>query len=56
MMAAHAKDMTSGDYVFITVNLLPSENLYTLWETGHPDDIEARQAFQPLIQVQYNVH
>ena len=52
MLAAHRHGMTDGDYVFISIDLLPSANYKTFWKSGDPEtDSIAREAFKPLLQV-----
>ena len=52
MMAAARHQMTNGDYVYISVDLLPMNNYTTPWMIGdRATDPIARVAFQPLLQV-----
>ncbi len=52
MLQAYEMGMTSGEYVFITPNLLPNPDYKNLWFLqGATDNDKARTAYQPLIQV-----
>ena len=52
MLEAYREGMTNGEFVFMTVNLLPSDNVARRWfEAGKNDNEVARLAFQPVIQV-----
>jgi len=51
MLAAYDNDMTSGDYVFIALTLLPSERVLTPWIRHDSRDDDAMKAYQPLLEV-----
>ena len=59
MLAAMSQGMTSGDYVYISTDLLPSPILAQRWVTSPPGSVAntalARQAYQPLLQVRNRV-
>jgi len=51
MLAAYDSDMTSGDYVYIELTLLPSERVLTPWIRHDSRDEDAMKAYQPLLEV-----
>ena len=51
MLRADSRGMGEGDYVFITLNLHPSETLQKRWAAGASNDAEAQNAYFPLLQV-----
>ena len=51
MLAAYDNDMTSGDYVYIALTLLPSERVLTPWIRHDDRDEDAMKAYQPLLEV-----
>ena len=51
MLAAYDNDMTSGDYVFISLTLLPSGRVTTPWVRHDARDNDAMRAYQPLLEV-----
>ena len=55
MLMALDEDMTRGDYVYITTDLLPASNLLQRWVSSPPgsdaETARARLAFQPVLQV-----
>jgi len=51
MLAAHRNAMTSGDYVFISLGLLPPDNVQQPWLRHDNDDDEAADAYFALLQV-----
>jgi len=51
MLAAHRNSMTSGDYVFISLGLLPPDNVQQPWLRHDADDDEAANAYFSLLQV-----
>jgi len=50
MLAAYDNDMTSGDYVFISLTLLPSERVRTPWLRHDARDDDAKKAYQSLLE------
>jgi len=51
MLAAYDNDMTSGDYVYISLTLLPSERVRTPWIRHDSRDDDAMRAYQSLLEV-----
>ena len=52
MLAAFDNGMTSGDYVFISLTLLPSGRVTAPWVRHDARDNDAMKAYQPLLEVQ----
>jgi len=51
MLSAYDNGMTSGDFVFISLTLLPSERVKTPWVRHDVRDDDAMRAYQPLLEV-----
>lgn len=51
MLIAYHMGMTNGDYVFISYNQLPPDNIRTLWKNNDSADPEARAAYAKLLTV-----
>ena len=51
ILTAHRMGMTNGDYVYITLNQIPPDNLKTFWSNNDSADAEARLAFASVLQV-----
>ena len=51
MLMAHRLDMTSGDYVYVVVDQVPSDHVLRPWVAGDEQDDTARLAFQSVLQV-----
>ena len=54
MVMAHDLGMTTGDYVFYTVDMLPETetlNPESVWKRNDDDDEKARQAFEAVFHV-----
>ena len=51
MIGAQEKSMTSGDFVFISLGLLPTSNYTRPWVRYDADDETASRAYFPLLQV-----
>jgi len=56
MLAAYDSGMTSGDYVFISLTLLPSERVRTPWIRHDSRDNDAMRAYRPLLEAWIIVH
>ena len=57
-MAAHDLNMTSGDYVFYTLDAFPEDLLYSngqIWAGNDGRDGEARVAFEAVFHVSVRI-
>ena len=56
MLRAHDLDMTKGEYVFYTIEMLPDEqvlNAADVWASNDGRDIQAKQAFEAVFHVRF---
>ena len=51
MLMAHQLDMTNGEYVYVVVDQVPPDYVFTPWAAGDDRDQAARQAFESVLQV-----
>jgi hypothetical protein len=54
MLRAHDLEMTRGDYVFYTIEMLPDEQVLNpadVWASNDGRDLQARQAFESVFHV-----
>lgn len=53
MLTAHDLGMTSGEYVFYTIEMLPEEKLSPedIWAGNDGKDVEAKAAFEAVFHV-----
>ena len=54
MLVAKSLGMTTGDYVFFTIDMLPEEELLNpknAWFEGDSEDEDARDAFESVFHV-----
>ena len=57
MLKAHDLGMTSGEYVFFTIDMLPEEDILdpeAVWKGNDGRDEEAREAFRSVFHVCVN--
>lgn len=54
MLKAHENGMTTGDYVFYTIDMLPDEEIIdpeSVWKGNDGKDAAAREAFESVFHV-----
>jgi hypothetical protein len=54
MLTAHEFEMTKGDYVFYTIDMLPDEDILNpeaVWKGNDGRDAESREAFEAVFHV-----
>jgi hypothetical protein len=54
MLTAHELEMTKGDYVFYTIDMLPDEDILNpeaVWKGNDGRDLESREAFEAVFHV-----
>jgi len=54
MMKAYELEMTKGDYVFYTIEMLPEENVLNpedVWASNDGQNVIAKQAFEAVFHV-----
>jgi hypothetical protein len=50
--------MTTGEYVFYTIDMLPDEDVMnpdTIWASDDGQNVQAKEAFEAVFQVSFKV-
>ena len=49
MLMAHHLDMTNGEYVYVVVDQVPADHVFTPWVAGDDHKVPADQVFTPWV-------
>ena len=59
MLMAHELEMTKGEYVFFTIEMLPEENVLNpedVWASHDGKNLIAKEAFEAVFHVRLGSH